>query len=238
MLRPAEHGMLDFYLRWLPYGGSSDEEAYTTFGFDGAHLRARVAALARMWLCRDITADDRTVLEQIWAATNADIDGQLIPPPRPPTRSRRSHAHHRPSTERYVDSMRKRPEPVRTTDFLRALMKARANDHSDHLADDHNGLERTRNHQSTHTEYWDWQTQANCRDQTSTSFFPPENERGARRRQRESAAKQICSECPVINQCLDHALARPEPHGVWGATTPGEREQLRQTDQRNVQMCN
>ncbi len=29
-------------------------------------------------------------------------------------------------------------------------------------------------------------------------------------------AKQVCSTCPLIEQCLDGALERREPWGVWG----------------------
>ena len=29
-------------------------------------------------------------------------------------------------------------------------------------------------------------------------------------------AKLICGDCPVRNECLAGALARREPHGVWG----------------------
>ncbi len=29
-------------------------------------------------------------------------------------------------------------------------------------------------------------------------------------------AKRICAECPVMEQCLEGALARKEPLGVWG----------------------
>lgn len=31
-----------------------------------------------------------------------------------------------------------------------------------------------------------------------------------------AAAKRICAECPVMEQCLEGALARKEPLGVWG----------------------
>lgn len=31
-----------------------------------------------------------------------------------------------------------------------------------------------------------------------------------------AAAKRICAECPVLGQCLEGALARSEPWGVWG----------------------
>ena len=31
-----------------------------------------------------------------------------------------------------------------------------------------------------------------------------------------AAAKHICAECPVIAPCLEGAIARSEPCGVWG----------------------
>lgn len=37
----------------------------------------------------------------------------------------------------------------------------------------------------------------------------------------------ICRTCPVIDLCLQDALSRREPHGVWGGLTPAERHQLR-----------
>ena len=30
------------------------------------------------------------------------------------------------------------------------------------------------------------------------------------------AAKLICQTCPLIKECLEGALRRQEPHGVWG----------------------
>ncbi|MGA4668613.1 WhiB family transcriptional regulator [Propionibacteriaceae bacterium Y1923] len=30
------------------------------------------------------------------------------------------------------------------------------------------------------------------------------------------AAKLVCQTCPLIQECLDGALRRQEPHGVWG----------------------
>lgn len=31
-----------------------------------------------------------------------------------------------------------------------------------------------------------------------------------------AAAKRLCSECPVMASCLEGAIARREPFGVWG----------------------
>jgi len=38
--------------------------------------------------------------------------------------------------------------------------------------------------------------------------------------------KRICEGCPFINECLEYALAH-ETHGVWGGTTPHERDGMR-----------
>lgn len=39
-------------------------------------------------------------------------------------------------------------------------------------------------------------------------------------------AKKICQTCPVVGECLDHALTYWES-GVWGGTTESERRELR-----------
>jgi WhiB family transcriptional regulator, redox-sensing transcriptional regulator len=40
-------------------------------------------------------------------------------------------------------------------------------------------------------------------------------------------AKNICSECPIKFECLNYALAANEPYGIWGGTTPAERNILK-----------
>ena len=42
----------------------------------------------------------------------------------------------------------------------------------------------------------------------------------------EAEAKRICSDCPVVSQCRDHAVRTPELWGVWGAMTSRERAKL------------
>jgi WhiB family transcriptional regulator, redox-sensing transcriptional regulator len=73
---------------------------------------------------------------------------------------------------------------------------------------------------------WEWQTLGQCVGYPADVFFPEDVPRGVRHRL-ERQAKSICVGCPVIDQCLLHALNTPEPHGVWGAMTPGERQQYR-----------
>ena len=46
--------------------------------------------------------------------------------------------------------------------------------------------------------FWSWQGQAACRSVGSTLFYPPDGERGSRKRRRERAAKAICATCPVV----------------------------------------
>jgi len=56
-----------------------------------------------------------------------------------------------------------------------------------------------------------WQSQASCADVENAGelFFSEEL-------QDIAAAKWVCSECPVIAPCLEAAIGRNEPWGVWG----------------------
>ncbi len=40
-------------------------------------------------------------------------------------------------------------------------------------------------------------------------------------------AKALCNDCPVRMQCLSYAIQNNIQHGVWGQTTPLEREYIR-----------
>ena len=44
----------------------------------------------------------------------------------------------------------------------------------------------------------------------------------------QEQAKGICFGCPVQFECLEGALQRREPYGVWGGTSPADRRRLRQ----------
>jgi WhiB family transcriptional regulator, redox-sensing transcriptional regulator len=73
-------------------------------------------------------------------------------------------------------------------------------------------------------ELWEWQYRGLCRTVSPEVFFHPEGERGPARRRRDERAKQVCRQCPVLEQCREHALQVREPYGVWGAMTESERE--------------
>jgi WhiB family redox-sensing transcriptional regulator len=68
-----------------------------------------------------------------------------------------------------------------------------------------------------------WQERGLCQSGDATVFFAPDSERIREREKREMAAKRVCAECPVRQQCLEHALALPEQFGIWGGLTEMER---------------
>lgn len=70
---------------------------------------------------------------------------------------------------------------------------------------------------------WEWQYQGACRDVDPEIFFLEHGERAQVKRKRQEKALTICRACPVVAQCLDHALKVPEMYGVWGGTTADQR---------------
>ncbi|MFD7006229.1 MULTISPECIES: WhiB family transcriptional regulator [Rhodococcus] len=69
-----------------------------------------------------------------------------------------------------------------------------------------------------------WRDSAACRGIEPSMFFSPDNERGIARSHRESRARQICQDCPVLTQCREHALTTGEPYGIWGGMTENDRK--------------
>jgi WhiB family redox-sensing transcriptional regulator len=82
--------------------------------------------------------------------------------------------------------------------------------------------------------YWDWQRHARCRGMDSSVFFSPSGEQGAEKQAREKKARALCGRCPVIEACARTAMSGPEPYGVWGGLSEGERRRLRQVRPRRI----
>lgn len=64
----------------------------------------------------------------------------------------------------------------------------------------------------------DWWDEAMCANKGLSVFFG----------ERSSyvsivKARQYCSACPVIKDCLAHALSIPEEFGIWAGTSAGDR---------------
>jgi hypothetical protein len=65
-----------------------------------------------------------------------------------------------------------------------------------------------------------WTAAGACRGMDAESFFPIRGES-------TRAAKQVCSECPVTDECLDYALRTSQRYGIWGGKSEQERRRLR-----------
>lgn len=87
------------------------------------------------------------------------------------------------------------------------------------------------------TEIWDWQLQGSCRGMDSRFFFHPEGERGNARAHREARAKEVCTTCPVLQQCRRHALSAQEPYGVWGGLSESERDEMIRGRDRRLRLA-
>ena len=74
----------------------------------------------------------------------------------------------------------------------------------------------------------EWHQQANCRLTQKSVFFgssSPE-ERPAYTLSSIRKAREICSVCPVFNECLSHAIRQREDYGLWAGTTMRQRTEL------------
>jgi WhiB family redox-sensing transcriptional regulator len=70
-----------------------------------------------------------------------------------------------------------------------------------------------------------WRAVGSCRDSDANLFYPVGRGRDALEQAEE--AKAICRGCPSREPCLAFALASRQELGIWGATAPEDRRQLR-----------
>jgi len=71
-----------------------------------------------------------------------------------------------------------------------------------------------------------WAARARCADADPELFFPPGDGPA-------TEARQICSQCPVRDDCLTYALDAGEQYGIWGGLDPTERRNLRRRHRSN-----
>lgn len=80
----------------------------------------------------------------------------------------------------------------------------------------------------THPE---WHAGAPCADPlVDPDIFYPTSETAHRyRSDKYEPARRVCARCPFATKdaCLEHALSRPEIHGMWAGRTPRELRKLR-----------
>ncbi len=74
----------------------------------------------------------------------------------------------------------------------------------------------------------DWMLHGQCRGVADPDLFFPD----AGGASTAKAAKRVCRPCPVRRTCLEWQLERApvesRDFGVWGGTSPTERERIRQ----------
>lgn len=70
-----------------------------------------------------------------------------------------------------------------------------------------------------------WRKGAICRDTDPDLFFPVGTTGYAL--VQIDKAKQVCSECPACEDCLQYALDTNQDSGIWGGTSEEERRQMR-----------
>ena len=73
-----------------------------------------------------------------------------------------------------------------------------------------------------------WGSAAACLGLDPTTWYPS-IDAGRHDRQYDPYAtgRAICADCPVLGDCLAHALAADETHGMWGGLDPDERARLK-----------
>jgi WhiB family transcriptional regulator, redox-sensing transcriptional regulator len=64
-----------------------------------------------------------------------------------------------------------------------------------------------------------WMALGLCRLHAPSTFFPSDGV-GV------DKARKICAECPVVSECLEHALEHRIEHGVWGGCSERERRRI------------
>ena len=70
-----------------------------------------------------------------------------------------------------------------------------------------------------------WYKQAQCAELNANYMYPKD-------RHEEQQAKNICHNCPVIEQCLAQSIRDREIYGIWGGMNPQERQRLYDTKNR------
>jgi WhiB family redox-sensing transcriptional regulator len=75
-------------------------------------------------------------------------------------------------------------------------------------------------------DLWEWQSRGACVGADPELFYLEAGMRMGTKTKHEQQAKAMCKGCPVINDCLKHALNVPETYGVWGGLSADERERV------------
>lgn len=64
-----------------------------------------------------------------------------------------------------------------------------------------------------------WSAQGVCATHEDPDMWFPDKDEPARR----DEALKLCSTCPVVRECRQHAIDTRQRSGIWGGTTAGAR---------------
>jgi WhiB family redox-sensing transcriptional regulator len=78
----------------------------------------------------------------------------------------------------------------------------------------------------------EWVHRAKCRDVDPELFFPVGTTGPAAAQ--IDAAKAVCLQCTVRDDCLEWAIATGQDAGVWGGTSEEERRSIRRARRREL----
>lgn len=76
----------------------------------------------------------------------------------------------------------------------------------------------------------DWRSAGACVSADPDLFFPI-SMKGPGEKQ-IGQAKAICAGCQVKQECLDFAMTHDLPYGIWGGSTPEDRQRERRRKRR------
>jgi len=71
----------------------------------------------------------------------------------------------------------------------------------------------------------DWRDKSACLTVDPELFFPVGNTGPAL--DQIDKAKQVCAQCPVVENCLQYAIESNQDSGVWGGLSEDERRALK-----------
>jgi WhiB family transcriptional regulator, redox-sensing transcriptional regulator len=75
-----------------------------------------------------------------------------------------------------------------------------------------------------------WRSAGACLSADPDLFFPISS--AGLGKQQVARAKMICAGCQVRRECLEFALAHDQVYGIWGGTTPEDRQRERRRKRR------
>jgi WhiB family transcriptional regulator, redox-sensing transcriptional regulator len=75
-----------------------------------------------------------------------------------------------------------------------------------------------------------WRSAGACLSADPDLFFPISSV--GLGEQQIARAKTICARCQVQRECLEFAIAHHQAYGIWGGTTPEDRQRERRRQRR------